>query len=70
MMAIFIATLCFTVHNIIVFLIRQKRYRNWLVTVFYIFSILVLVTRILQYIFAFNLNHLIREAGISGTKFD
>ena len=46
MIVIFGLTLIFTIYNILVFLIVQKRYKNWLVTVFYTFSFLVLIFRI------------------------
>lgn len=43
--------LCFTLFNIVVFLGIQRRYKNWLITVFYVFSVIVLVMRMMQYIY-------------------
>ena len=51
MLAVFSITLCFTIYNIVVFLGMQKRHKNWLITVFYIFSVIVLVMRIIEFIF-------------------
>ena len=46
MIIIFGLTLIFTIYNTFVFLVAQKRYKNWLVTVFYAFSFMVLIFRI------------------------
>ena len=49
MIVIYMATLAFVIYNIVQYLIKQKRYKNWLITVFYFFSFLVLSFRICYY---------------------
>lgn len=50
MLSIYSGVFVFTILNIFRYLIKQGRYRNWLITVFYAFSVIVLVTRMLFYI--------------------
>ena len=49
MIVIYLSTLGFTIYNVRAYLIRQKRYKNWLITVFYILSFLVLCFRVCYY---------------------
>ena len=49
MLCIYLLTLVFALLNIYFFVIKQKRYKNWLITIFYIFSFLVLAFRICYY---------------------
>ncbi len=49
MLCIYLLTLTFAIYNIYTFLVKQKRYKNWLITIFYIFSFLVLAFRICYY---------------------
>ena len=39
----------FTVHNIVKYVVMQKRYKSWLVVIFYVLSVIVLISRILQF---------------------
>ena len=43
------ATLLFAVYNVIAFLVKQRRYKKWLVSAFYFFSLAVLFFRICYY---------------------
>ena len=56
---IYVFTITFTVYNIVEYLWKQQRYRTWLVTIFYILAIIVLTTRLAQYVFTLFLNHAI-----------
>ena len=46
MIAIYCMTLIFALYNSYFFVWRQKRYKNWIISAFYIFSVLVLIFRI------------------------
>lgn len=48
-MVCYVLTLLFLLYNSSVFLIRQKRYKNWLISLFYVLSFLVIVCRIGYY---------------------
>ena len=50
MISCYIVVLCFVLFNIWVFVIFQKRYKNWLISVFYILSFLIIVYRLCYYI--------------------
>ena len=49
---IYLATLGMTIYNVVVFLIGQKRYRAYTVSMFYLFAVGVLITRIIEYVIA------------------
>ena len=49
MIGIYVMTLLFLLYNSFAFLLKQKRYKNWLISIFYILSIFVLVFRICYY---------------------
>ena len=49
LICVYVMTLWFALANLYRFLIKQKWYTTWLVTFFYILSIMVLTTRIAQY---------------------
>ena len=49
LLSVFGLTLCFAIYNITVFLVIQRRYKNWLITIFYVFSCIVLITRMCEY---------------------
>ena len=51
LVAIYLMTLIFTVYNISAYLIRQRRYKNWLITIFYIFCVIVLISRMIEYVY-------------------
>ena len=56
---VYIFTLMFAFYNIYAYLWKQQRYRTWLVTFFYILAIIVLTTRLAQYMFSIYLNTLL-----------
>ena len=58
---IYSVTLIFAMHNIIQYLIKQKRYKTWLVTLFYILSLTVLISRMCQFVFLFMLQRKTQE---------
>ena len=45
----------FVIHNIIRYMIIQKRYKSWLISIFYFLSTVVLVARICQYCYTIKL---------------
>ena len=49
--AVFLLTICYTLYNIVAYLTLQKRFKNWLITLFYILSMMVLVSRVTEFIF-------------------
>ena len=49
MIFIYSITLCFNFHNVYLYLILQKRYKTWLITIFYVLSETVLISRITYY---------------------
>ena len=49
MLGIYVLTLVIAIHNIYCYLYKQERYKNWLISIFYIFSSLVLAFRICYY---------------------
>ena len=50
MTVIYFCVIAFNLHNVVLYLIMQKRYKTWLITIFYCLSNLVLVSRITYYI--------------------
>ena len=59
MIAIYTLTLIFTIHNIVQYIWRQRRYKNWLISLFYILSVIVLVSRIFYFSYVLNFYALI-----------
>ena len=49
--AVFLLTICYTGYNIVAYVTLQKRFKNWLITLFYILSMMVLVSRVTEFIF-------------------
>ena len=49
LLPIYVFTLGFDIYNVVKYLIGQGRWRNWLLTIFYVLSNLVLISRILEY---------------------
>ena len=47
---IYLCVIAFNLHNVVLYLIMQKRYKTWLITIFYLLSNVVLVSRITYYI--------------------
>lgn len=39
--------LALTVHNVVRFLVWQRRFKNWLVSAFYVLSVVVIISRII-----------------------
>ena len=60
MILIYLVVLCFTVFNTYRYLYQQRRYKNWLVTVFYVFSFIVLLSRLMYYIMLIVFNEHLR----------
>ena len=57
-------TLVFAVYNTIAYIYCQGRFKNWLISLFYLLSIMVLVSRIVYYSYVLNLYSLIdKEKG-------
>ena len=54
-MSIYALTLILAIHNIIVFLVKQKRYKRWLIAIFYVISVGVLTARLIFYGYDVNL---------------
>ena len=50
MMVIYFFTLAFTVHNIVQFVIKQQRYKNLSLTLYYVLSFLLIGTDLLYWI--------------------
>ena len=50
MSVIYLCVIAFNLHNVVFYLIMQKRYKTWLITIFYVLSNVVLVSRITFYI--------------------
>ena len=65
MIAIYICTLCFNIHNVILYLIKQKRYKTWLIAIFYLISEIVLISRISYFIIDGNNLIYLRDGGVS-----
>ena len=51
MFLVYFATMLFTIHNTYKYLVKQKRYKTFTVGFFYLLSLVVLVTRMSEYIF-------------------
>ena len=49
MISLYFLTLGFTLYNTVRFVFGQQRYKNWLITVFYVLSIFVLTFRLAYY---------------------
>jgi len=49
MLACYVVTLAFTLYNVFAFVIKQRRYKNWLISIFYVLCLLVLIFRIGYY---------------------
>ena len=49
MLSIYTLVLLFTFFNSFKYLIKQSRYHNFMITIFYIFSVIVLIFRMLFY---------------------
>lgn len=56
---VWVFTLVFTFYNIYAYLWKQQRYRTWLVTFFYLLAVIVLTTRLAQYIYSIVLNKML-----------
>lgn len=54
-MSIYVIALLFTIHNIVFFLILQRRYKNWLISMFYFLSVVVIIARIASYSYEIEL---------------
>ena len=50
-MAIFIGTFGFTVYNIVAYVTFQRRFKNWQIFLFYFLSVVVLLSRIVEFIY-------------------
>ena len=55
MIAIYACTFSFAIYNIIMFLVKQRRYKNALVSIFYALSLMVLAFRMCYYIAVIDL---------------
>ena len=61
LISIYILTIFFALYNIIMYLWKQKRYSTWLMTFFYLFSLMVLITRISQYCYSIKFNNFMKN---------
>lgn len=48
---VYVVALVFATYNIIVFVIMQRKYKNWLISIFYLLTLIVLISRMIQYWF-------------------
>ena len=60
LLMIYTLTLFFAIYNIMMYLVKQKRYSTWLVTLFYVLSVIILVTRFAQYCVEIKFNNFMR----------
>ena len=51
-MVIYAFALLFNFHNVVLYLVMQRRCKTWLISIFYAFSQIVLYSRICFYILA------------------
>ena len=49
--SVYVVALVFATYNIIVFVIMQRKYKNWLISIFYLLTLMVLISRMVQYWF-------------------
>lgn len=54
-MSIYVIALLFTAYNIVVFVTLQRRYKNWLISMFYFLSVVVIIARLASYSYEIEL---------------
>ena len=61
LLGVYSLTFIFAVYNVVAYLWLQRRYKNWLISGFYILSLIVLILRMVQYAYILQLYGLIQD---------